>query len=179
MNNKPVLIKDGFKPLLGDQPNVLILGTMPSVQSLKTQQYYGHPRNAFWWIMSELCGFDVSLAYIDQVDLILKNKIAVWDVIASCHRPGSLDSKIDQSTVTPNPISALLEDYPSLSLIGFNGQAAEKLFKKHNDVTHWHGDLVVLPSTSPANAALTKENKLSSWALIKHHLNGSLNSKTL
>ena len=170
MTDSPIVIEDGFKPLLGLEPKVLILGTMPSVQSLKTQQYYGHPRNAFWWIMSELCGFDFSLAYSERVDLLLKNKIAVWDVIASCHRPGSLDSKIDQSTVTANRFSDFFEKTPSLKLIVFNGQAAEKLFTKFIDQQYWHGGKVVLPSTSPANAAMTKEAKLIQWSKIKDYL---------
>jgi hypoxanthine-DNA glycosylase len=156
--------------LLGLKPKVLILGTMPSVQSLKTQQYYGHPRNSFWWIMSELCGFDFSLTYSEKVDLVLKNKIALWDVIASCHRPGSLDSNIDQSTVTPNHFAELFEKTPSLKLIAFNGQAAEKLFSKFIDEQAWQGGKVVLPSTSPANAATTKETKLIQWAKIKDYL---------
>ena len=130
MIDKEKSIEEGFKPLLGRQPQVLILGTMPSVQSLKTQQYYGHPRNAFWWIMSELCGFDFALPYEERVAHLLLNNIAVWDVIASCHRPGSLDSKIDQSTVTVNRLFEVFEKHPSLKLIAFNCQAAEKLFTK-------------------------------------------------
>lgn len=165
-----MVIENGFKPLLGQEPKVLILGTMPSVQSLKSQQYYGHPRNAFWWIMSELCDFDFSLRYLEKVDRVINKKIAVWDVIASCHRPGSLDSKIDQTTVTANQLAEFCEKTPSLSLLAFNGQAAEKLFKKFIDNKNWQGSTIVLPSTSPANAAITKEQKLIRWAKIKEHL---------
>tara|TARA_R110001592_G_scaffold363175_1_gene680963 strand:+ start:4573 stop:5091 length:519 start_codon:yes stop_codon:yes gene_type:complete len=170
MTDSPIIIENGFKPLLGLEPKVLILGTMPSVQSLKTQQYYAHPRNAFWWIMSELCGFDFSLSYAEKVDLVINHNIAVWDVIASCHRPGSLDSKIDQSTVTVNRLAEFCETTPSLKLIVFNGQAAEKLFKKFIDEQAWQGDKLVLPSTSPANAAITKQLKLIQWAKITEYL---------
>ena len=170
MTDSPIVIEGGFKPLLGLEPKVLILGTMPSVQSLKTQEYYGNPRNAFWWIMSELCGFDFSLSYFEKVDLALKNKIAIWDVIESCHRPGSLDSKIDQTTVTPNRFPELFDKCPSLKLIAFNGQAADKLFSKFIDEQVWKGGKVVLPSTSPANAAMTKETKLIQWTKIKDYL---------
>ncbi len=170
MLEKTKTIEEGFKPLLGLGPRVLILGTMPSVQSLTTQQYYGNPRNAFWWIMSKLCGFDVYLSYSERVQHLLSKHIAVWDVVASCHRPGSLDSKIDQSTVTPNGLAELLDENPSIRLIAFNGQAAEKLFKKFIAVPYWHGATIVLPSTSPANAVLTKENKLTHWAVIKRYL---------
>tara|TARA_R110001599_G_scaffold10418_1_gene51439 strand:- start:940 stop:1458 length:519 start_codon:yes stop_codon:yes gene_type:complete len=170
MKDEEKLIEEGFKPLLGKEPQVLILGTMPSVQSLKTQQYYGHPRNAFWWIMSELCGFDFALPYKARVLNLLSNNIAVWDVIASCHRPGSLDSKIDQSTVTVNPLSDLCENTPSIKLIAFNGQAAEKLFTKFINKHDWQGNTIILPSTSPANAALSKEKKLTQWAPIQDYL---------
>jgi hypoxanthine-DNA glycosylase len=170
MTEQAILIEEGFKPILGREPRVLVLGTMPSVQSLKTQQYYGHPRNAFWWIMSELCGFDFTLPYNERVACLLTKNIAVWDVIASCHRPGSLDSKIDQSTVTPNYLPALLKKYSSLKLIVFNGQAAEKLFKKFIGNDSWQGDKIVLPSTSPANAVFSKEQKLAQWAQIQDYL---------
>ena len=170
MDNTRNLIEQGFKPLLGTEPKVLILGTMPSVQSLKTQQYYGHPRNAFWWIMSELFGFDYALSYLDRVDCITKKQVAVWDVIASCHRPGSLDSNIDQHTLTPNCLSELIASTPSLRLIAFNGQVAQKLFKKFIGEQAWQGDIVILPSTSPANAGMTKEDKLCRWSKITEYL---------
>tara|TARA_R110002167_G_scaffold106131_7_gene272515 strand:- start:2428 stop:2946 length:519 start_codon:yes stop_codon:yes gene_type:complete len=170
MVDKDKTIEEGFKPLLGSEPKVFILGTMPSVQSLKTQQYYGNPRNAFWWIMSELCGFDFMLPYEERVAHLLSNNIAVWDVIASCYRPGSLDSKIDQSTVTVNRLSEVFEKHPSLNLIAFNGQAAEKLFTKFINKHDWQGYKIILPSTSPANAALSKEKKLAQWAQIQNYL---------
>ena len=170
MADKTSVIEKSFEPLLGQAPDVLILGTMPSVLSLKTQEYYGNPRNAFWWVMSELFNFDISQPYSKRVELLLESRVAVWDVIASCYRPGSLDSKIDQSTVTPNSLSLLLVQYPSIRLIAFNGQAAEKLFKKFIDDTDWQGDKITLPSTSPANAALKKEDKLSKWLAIRDYL---------
>ncbi len=170
MQDNTILIEHGFKPLLGVEPKVLILGTMPSVQSLKTQQYYGHPRNAFWWIMSELLCFDFSLNYTKRVERVVTKKIAVWDVIASCHRSGSLDSNIDQNTLTPNCLPELFAKTPSLKLIGFNGQAAQKLFKKFIGEHTWQGDTLVLPSTSPANAAMTKERKLLHWSKITNYL---------
>lgn len=170
MSDSHITIENGFAPIIGNAPKILILGTMPSVQSLKSQQYYGHPRNAFWWIMSELCGFDPSLGYSEKVDLISRRKIAVWDVIASCYRPGSLDSKIDQGTVTPNPIDALLQAEPTIGLLCFNGQAAEKLFNKFIKLPNWQGENVILPSTSPANAAMTREAKRGKWSIINEYL---------
>lgn len=159
----------GFSPVLSAKPRVLILGTMPSVKSLEEQQYYGHPRNAFWWVMSQVCGFPNDLAYEEKVEQVKSAGVTIWDVAHSCHRPGSLDSNIDQSTLKANDIVGLLRQYPAIELIVFNGQAAAKLFRK------FIGDLVdtkqiVLPSTSPANAAMAREEKLEKWSILKDYL---------
>lgn len=166
-------IDTGFAPILGDEPRVLVLGTMPSVASLESQQYYGHPRNAFWWIMSQICGFDSTQTYENKVTHVKRVGVAIWDVIESCHRPGSLDSAIDQSTLTPNDIQNLLTTYCSIRAICFNGQAAQKLFIKHLDknfTNNLEPDIHILPSTSPANAGMTRENKLEKWLIIESYL---------
>jgi len=159
-----------FPPLLGECPKVLILGTLPSVKSLEEQQYYGHPQNAFWWLMSKICSFEYGFSYSERVSHLLANNIAVWDVIQSCHRPGSLDSKIDQSTLVPNDFFKLLGEQSTIRAIVFNGQSACKLFNKFVDVGRWKGDLIVLPSTSPANARMRRETKLEKWLTLKSYL---------
>ena len=159
----------GFKPIVGEHPRVLILGTMPSQKSLAQSQYYGHPQNRFWWIMSELFGFELSLDYAARVELVSSKGIAIWDVIASCHRPGSLDASIDESSLTPNPIPSLLSQFPSISLIAFNGQAAGKLFAKHI-CAELNVPTLVLPSTSPAHASMKPEQKLMAWRAILDRL---------
>jgi hypoxanthine-DNA glycosylase len=164
------LIDHGFPPILGDQPEVLILGTMPSVASLQAQQYYGHPRNAFWWIMAQLFHFDHELPYPARVEHLKQNRVAVWDVIDSCHRPGSLDSRIDQETVNANDFADLFAGLPSLKLLAFNGQTAEKLFKQHVGSEVWSGTRITLPSTSPAHASKTREQKLLHWSQIKTYI---------
>lgn len=164
-------IEQGFSPEVGYKPKVLILGSMPSVKSLQEAQYYGHPRNAFWWLMSQLCGFDSTLPYEQRLAEVLRSGVAIWDVAHSCYRPGSLDSNIDQSTLQANDIAQLLSCKPSIQLIVFNGQAAAKLFKKFVDVPMYTGRLLTLPSTSPANAALSKEAKLEQWQVLKELLN--------
>ena len=171
MNSKK--IDTGFAPILGQEPHILVLGTMPSVASLESQQYYGHPRNAFWWIMSQICGFNGDLSYEDRVTEAKKSNVAIWDVIESCHRPGSLDSAIDQTSLKPNDIQSLLVTHPSIRALCFNGQAAHKLFAKHLDksfVASLDQDIHVLPSTSPANAAMKPENKLEKWLIIESYL---------
>lgn len=161
------VIEQGFAPILGELPEILILGTMPSVASLQAQQYYGHPRNAFWWIMAELFGFDPAIPYAQRVEQLKLEHVAVWDVIAACHRPGSLDSRIDAATVQPNDLPGLFHEQPGLKLLAFNGQMAAKLFKQFIGFQHWPGEHVVLPSTSPAHAALKREQKLEQWRRIK------------
>lgn len=170
-NDQARLVDQGFQAILGESPTVLILGTMPSVQSLKSQQYYGHPRNAFWWIMAQICQFDAQLNYSERVEYIKTKHIAVWDVIAACHRPGSLDSRIDQQSVIANPLADFFKVNSELKLLVFNGQAAAKLFSKFFGAEAWFGETLILPSTSPANAAMTKEQKLERWRAIEPYLN--------
>ena len=161
------VIDQGFAPILGEAPEILILGTMPSVASLQAQQYYGHPRNAFWWIMSELFDFDVELPYLLRTEQLKTNKVAVWDVIASCLRPGSLDSRIDTETVQANDFDRLFQAISSFKLLAFNGQAAEKLFKQHVGFDICSVSRLTLPSTSPAHASKTRDQKLAHWRQIK------------
>lgn len=170
MDDSQKHIEQGFAPVLGVCARVLILGTMPSVKSLQEEQYYGHPRNAFWWIISQLCGFAPELSYSQRLESARQCGIAIWDVAYSCHRPGSLDSNIDQSTLKANDIQALLKNNPSIELIAFNGQSAAKLYKKFVKAPAYSGDLLSLPSTSPANAGMSKENKLAQWSALKPYL---------
>lgn len=178
-----VKIDQGFLPIFGESPAVLILGSMPSVKSLEQQQYYAHPQNAFWWIMSELLDFDPLEPYGVRAALLKQNKIAVWDVIKACHRPGSLDSAIDTSSIQANDFSALLGEKTSVKLVVFNGQAAQKIFKKHllsnkaaesetveRGIKQYAGDFLVMPSTSPANAATTRTMKLDRWRALSAYL---------
>lgn len=164
------LIDQGFPPIVGEGPEILILGTMPSVASLRAQQYYGHPRNAFWWIMSQLFHFELSLPYQQRAEQLKKNKLAVWDVVASCHRPGSLDSRIDRETVKANDFDGLFHEIDSFKLLAFNGQAAEKLFQQHVGFDICQVPRLCLPSTSPAHAARTREQKLAQWRQIITYL---------
>jgi len=172
-------IDQGFLPILGESPRVLILGSMPSVKSLEYQQYYAHPQNAFWWIMSELFDFDPLESYDVRAMYLKQNKVAVWDVIQACHRPGSLDSSIDSASIQANDFSTLLSEKSSIKLVIFNGQAAQKIFKKHllsartvdseaanRSIKKYTGDFLVMPSTSPANAATKREMKLEHWRAL-------------
>ncbi|MBN2865472.1 MAG: DNA-deoxyinosine glycosylase [Thiotrichales bacterium] len=141
----------------------MILGTMPSVASLEQSFYYAHPRNAFWPIMQIL--LNKTLVTDQEKALALKERgIFLWDVLQGCERKGSLDSAIKHPQA--NNFEAVFKHYPNLNVVAFNGQAAEKLFKQQvlkkqtlpDDLTY-----LCLPSTSPANARLSLQDKVLLW----------------
>jgi TDG/mug DNA glycosylase family protein len=157
----------GFPPIIGNNPEILILGSMPGVKSLDEQQYYAHPRNAFWPIMASLFDFDLNLDYQQRCQALSGHKVAVWDVLKSCQRQGSLDSAIEKDSIEVNNFKQLLSDYPSIKTIYFNGGAAEQLFKKHvlksQQISLSKITMIKLPSTSPAHAAMSLEQKKKFW----------------
>jgi len=152
-----------FEPISTPQASVLILGSMPSVKSLESQQYYGHPRNAFWKIMQSITAVPFNASDQARCDGIKSNGIAVWDVIAQCKRQGSLDADIVAGTIQPNSILTFLTNHPKIKLIGLNGGTAFKLFKKYflTDIPK-HIHVMQLPSTSPAYT-LPFQKKLDHW----------------
>ena len=149
-----------FLPLIGTTPKILILGTMPGIESLKQHQYYAHPRNIFWKIIFEIFKGEFSIDYQQRTTFALKNELSLWDVCSSCFRKGSLDSDIKSEI--PNKIHQLIEQNASFSTIIFNGQKAEKLYKKHFEQLPNKKYFTAL-STSPANASYTFEQKLENW----------------
>ena len=156
--------KYSFSPISHSDATVLILGTMPSEQSLAANQYYGHPRNAFWKIL--FCVFETpfSTDYEQRKNVLLENRIALWDVLEACVREGSLDSAIEQEV--PNDFDSFLKAHPNIRHIYFNGQKAAKYFKQHVAVSDTY-QLLTLPSTSPANAGMSFEKKLLKWEIVK------------
>jgi hypoxanthine-DNA glycosylase len=139
---------------------------MPGVVSLQAVQYYANPRNAFWRIMAELFGLDHEAAYDERVSQIASKPVILWDTLKSCHRPGSLDSKIDRSSAEANDFSALLGRFPGVKAILFNGATSEKYFKllALPTLPESHRlELLRMPSTSPANAGMKFEEKLDCW----------------
>jgi len=154
-----------FAPIEGDFPRVLILGSMPGVASLTAGQYYAHPQNSFWKIMKEILGIPAAADYEARIEELKRSNIALWDVLESCIRPGSMDAAIDMDSAKTNDIAALLRRQPGINIICFNGSAAEKIFKKR--IQPSLGDIPVkyirLPSTSPAHASMSFENKVMAW----------------
>ena len=155
--------KYSFPPISHPDATILILGTMPGAQSLAASQYYGNPRNAFWKILFTLFNTPISIDYEQRKNVILENQIALWDVLEVCIRPGSLDSAIEQEI--PNDFNSFLETHPNIKHIYFNGQKAAAYFKQYIKLKKdYH--LATLPSTSPANAGKSFDQKLKEWRVI-------------
>lgn len=162
-------MKKAFPPIATAKSTVLILGSMPGEASLAAGQYYALSRNAFWPIMGKLFKADPALPYDQRVRSLLNAGIAVWDVLAACERQGSLDSAINQATLIANNFEGFLKQYPGIKHIFFNGKSVEKLFDKHvrkQQVISPSIQFAVLPSTSPANARMSFDNKLKAWRVI-------------
>ena len=165
-----------FDPVADSRSRVLVLGTMPGVMSLQKQQYYGHPRNAFWSLVAALAGEPLPEEYGLRKAMLLRAGIALWDVCRCCEREGSLDSNICREE--PNEIVGLLADHPAIRAIAFNGQPAYRLFKRHveKELKAWcikrgHPGYpyLHLPSTSPAHA-VPFERKLERWRPLEEYL---------
>jgi double-stranded uracil-DNA glycosylase len=153
----------GLGPLAGEAPRVLVLGSFPSRKSLEHQEYYGNPKNHFWQIMDELFSIDRKLSYPLRTSRLVRQGIALWDVIDTCDRPGSADSRIRQPVF--NGIGEFLTLHPTLRLIALNGSTAGKYYATLPVPTSVHS--VVLPSTSPANARLSLEEKIKQWEVVR------------
>ena len=160
-----VTLLSSFLPIIDEHSCILILGSMPGVESLKLQQYYANPRNQFWKIIYSLFNIEPNPNYEERIAFIKSKKIAVWDVIGTCYREGSLDSNIQEEKV--NDFSALFEAYPNIKTVLFNGGKAYETYKK------WIGFGSIpnltfhkLTSSSPANTKKYEE-KLREWVVIK------------
>lgn len=162
---------ESFPPVLPDEPKVLILGSMPSVQSLEKQEYYGHPRNHFWPIMFELFKHKPLESYDEKIEFIKQKGIALWDTIGSCDREGSLDANIRNEK--PNDIVELIKKKPSIRLIVCNGIKSYQMFKKYISLDdNLEIDVFKLPSTSPIPGRYNKtfSEKVEEWKIITYYV---------
>ena len=150
-----------------EDAHVLVLGSMPGEASLRAQQYYAHPHNLFWKFIFACAGIEFSVDYQQRLAALRVLHIALWDVLQQCRREGSLDSSIEKDSEHPNDIVALLASLPQVSKICFNGQKAYSSFKKHILKTSpelaLRYQLVIMPSTSPANASQSCHVKFARW----------------
>lgn len=158
-----------FPPILGAAPNILILGTMPSIASQTKAQYYGHSQNLFWTFMGKLLGAAPELDYRERVSLLERHGIALWDVAFTCRRQLSSDASIQE--VVPNAIADLLSRRRTIRAVFFNGRKAEQLFenllaKELSPAVRRRVHFETLPSTSPANASVRRRTKAGRWQNI-------------
>jgi TDG/mug DNA glycosylase family protein len=165
----PVRIR-GFAPVVGRAPRVLILGSMPSEASLAAGEYYGLPRNAFWTIMGQLFGAGRELAYADRLAVLKRAGIALWDVLAECRRPGSLDSAIDLKSARTNDLVNFYQRHRSIRRIFFNGSKAADIYRRRilpeAQIVAPYLSHARLPSTSPAMASLSLDEKTAAWQVL-------------
>ncbi|MBQ2753711.1 MAG: DNA-deoxyinosine glycosylase [Firmicutes bacterium] len=152
-----------FEPVFDRNSRILILGTFPSVKSREANFYYGHPRNRFWKVMAQILGEDVPETIDDKKAMLLRNGIALWDVCIKCDITGSSDSSI--KNVVPADIRRITDSADIIKIFA-NGNMAGKLYDKYlKDRTEM--EIIVLPSTSPANAAFQMERLVDKWKIIK------------
>ena len=155
----------GFAPLSAADATRLILGSMPSKASIRTQQYYGHNRNAFWPIMRALFAWPAALDYPARCAALKAQRVAVWDVLKLCVRSSSLDSDIVESSIVCNDFEAFFTAHPRIQAVYFNGAKAEAVYRKY--VVPQLGPAAAalplqrLPSTSPAHASMGFEAKVA------------------
>lgn len=144
---------------------------MPGKASLRANQYYAHPRNAFWPIIEALFDIDAGLPYEQRCARLMEQRLAVWDVLMSCKRSSSLDSDIDPASIVPNDFPAFFAEHPSIRAVYFNGAMAEQSFKRHvlSGLPTAIAELprIRLPSTSPANASYSFQQKLDRWSRLR------------
>ena len=154
-----------FAPVSASDAQILILGSLPGVRSLEEARYYAQPRNVFWKIMGALFEAAPELPYQTRLQRLRDARIALWDVVAAAVRPGSLDAHIRRETIEVNDFEGFLRRHRSISLICCNGRTAGDLFRRRvlPGLSMSVPSVVVLPSTSPAHAAMSYEEKLRQW----------------
>lgn len=162
LQSKPVALKSGLPPILSKTTTTLILGSFPGEASLKAEQYYAHPRNYFWQLLSDVFNEPFStLSYPNKILRLNQLDIGLWDAVDACVRIGSLDTAIKQAKI--NNLDKLRHLAPELKRIFFNGKAAGKFASL---ITEGKYKTIILPSSSPANASLTYAEKLSAWRCL-------------
>jgi hypoxanthine-DNA glycosylase len=161
-----------FPPIQNRHARVLVLGSMPGAASLLANRYYAYEHNAFWKIMGALFKAGPDIAYEKRIVLLKRAGVALWDVLESCVREGSLDSAIDAASMVPNDFRTFFATHPRIGHVFFNGGMAESSFRRY--VRPHLGETTLrftrLPSTSPAHAARNFEAKLKAWRAVAEAL---------
>lgn len=160
--------KIAFDPIVNKDCKVLILGTMPSEESLRKQERYGHKSNQFWRIIFTLFGEELPDSYKEKSDFLIKKNIAIWDVLESCEGKGSLDSSIKNEK--PNNFKKFFKEYPQIEHIFFTSKKAEEFYKKYVGLDI-KKKFITLPSPSSANARMTLDQKIEQWKILAEIVN--------
>lgn len=154
-------LRTGLPAVVGAAPRVLVLGSFPSEKSLDTGEYYANTRNQFWRLLGALLGFDAQLPYAERIEAVTGAGVALWDVVHSCRRVGSLDANIDRKTLVLNDFSAFLAEHPTIERGLVNGLTAYTLFQQAD---------IALPATRlpSSSGALTMSfaEKLAAWRVV-------------
>lgn len=152
-----------FEPQINTKSKILILGSMPGIKSLEKQEYYAHPQNRFWKLAGMLCQVSdlYNFEYEKRIHTLLDNGYALWDVIKTCERTGSLDSDIQNEI--PNKIPEILNTYKNIEIICMNGNKAYTAFKKYFPKLLQTYKCCKMPSTSPANAKFSLNDLYNIW----------------
>ena len=161
------MIVHPFPPLYDAYSKVLILGSFPSVKSREQMFFYGHKQNRFWKVISAVFNSVEPCTIEEKRAFLIKHRIALWDVIASCEIIGSSDSSI--KNVTANDITEILNS-ADIRAIFVNGKTAEKYFNKYTKQSICQ-DAICLPSTSPANASWSLEKLIEAWKVVANVIN--------
>ncbi len=166
----PVPQVHGFPPLAAPDARVLVLGSMPGKASLAANEYYGHPRNAFWPIVEALFGVAAAQPYAQRARGLVASRVAVWDVLKACERETSLDADIVEGSIVPNDLRGFLSTHTAIERVFFNGAKAEQSWRRHVAPTLGPRQAALptrrLPSTSPAHASLSFDQKLAAWRVL-------------
>ncbi len=160
----------GLPPRASPDAHVLILGSIPGRKSLAEERYYVGPRNRFWPIMGRLFDFDPGLPYEQRVNALRSAGVALWDVLRSCERQGSVDSSIVRGTEVVNDFSAFFDEHPALRVVAFNGQTAFKVFGRADGVVLLKTrkiEALALPSTSAVNTRATEDALVEAWRAVR------------
>jgi len=158
--------QEGLPPVINPTSKILILGTMPGKKSLEHKQYYADSRNQFWSIIFSVLEKPMPSEYPQKVTQLLESNIALWDVLASCTRAGSLDGDISDAVV--NDFSTFFEHFPHIKVVVFNGKRAERLWNKFVKLVS-NVEFITMPNTSRA-LARPFEKKLKAWLELKRYL---------
>jgi hypoxanthine-DNA glycosylase len=160
-------MKKSLPPVVDSNTRAIVLGTMPGEQSLLLQQYYSNPSNQFWRLMSAVLSANVPEDYNSRVSFLLHYGIGLWDVLESCERNGSSDSAIREER--PNKLTPLLNAFPSIRCVAFNGGKASECFRRSSEELPGEIEQLFLPSSSGAPGKYVKplKAKINDWKILR------------